>query len=147
MLLHNDPNLSAIENAKLFGKIRSKYNILYRREIELMTSAIIQYCVDHNQKALEYLTENLYTSLGSVYTNANSGDLIRTSGLRITAYDNKHRTRRFEIIPNSDLSEFSIFESTAEGIRLSSEKAIGTIKGDSFITDMRVDHRKLIAAA
>lgn len=147
VLLHNDPNLSAIENAKLFGKIRSKYNILYRREIELMTSAIIQYCVDHDQKALEYLTENLYTSLGSVYTNANRGDLIRTSGLRITAYDNKHRTRRFEIIPNSDLSEFSIFESTAEGVRLSSEKAIGTIKGDSFITDMRVDHRKLIAAA
>lgn len=146
-IVHNDPNATAKENAKRFGKIRSKYNILYKREIELMTSAIIQYCVDHDSQALEYITENLYYQIGPKYTNSNNGELIRTGGFRITAYDDKLKSRRFEIIPDPKLTEFKIYDSGSNGIRLESEDAIGTISADSFITNERVDHRKLISAA
>jgi hypothetical protein len=112
-----------------------------------MTSAILQYCVDHDSKGLEYLTENLYTMLGPVYTKSTKGSLIRTNGLRITVYDNKHRARRFEIIPSNDLREFNIYESNIGGIRTTADKPLGSLKADAFVTNNRIDHRKLINSA
>ena len=148
-MLSDNPNESSKENARKFGKVRSKYNILYQREIELLTTALLQYCVDHDSQALEYLTENMYIMLSDSYTRATNANVNRTQGLRITAYNKKHQARTFEIIPqDAGLSKFNIYRSELGGVRIKNQGFVAEIDGSNFLDgegiNKRINHRKFI---